>query len=127
MDFSLAPWAFRTILSLGVLTMLPLFAGCGGYPELSPAAYELTVTLDNVCALKNAGQLKLVEEMIEKEKAEGDLTAGDEQVLRRIIKIAAEGNWNEASRRIRELRLAQNKQAPHGEPVRRKHQHEHDH
>jgi hypothetical protein len=126
-DFSGAPRAFRTILGLGVLTWLPLVTGCGGYPELSPAAYELTVVLDNVCALKNEGQLKLVEEMIEKEKAEGGLTAGDEQVLRQIIGIATEGNWDEASRRIRELRLAQNKQAPRGEPVPRKHQHEHDH
>lgn len=127
MDFRATSKAFRTILGLGVFTMLPLFTGCGSYPELSPAAYELTIVLDNVCALENEGQLKLVEEMIEKEKAEGDLTAQDEQVLRQIIKVAADGNWEEASRRIRALRLAQNKQAPRGEPVRRKHPHEHDH
>lgn len=121
---SIASGPFQRMLGLAVLACL---TGCGSYPELSPAAYQLTVTLDNVCSLKNEGQLTLVKEMIEKEKAAGDLSESDERVLRQIIKVAAEGNWEKASRQIRKLRLAQNKQAPRGEPVPRKHEHEHEH
>jgi len=123
-DFSARTEILRHFAGIGLATCLVLLAGCG-YPELSPAAYDLTVTLDNVCSLENEGQLAIVERMIEEEKAKGDLSESDERVLRQIIAVATKGNWEEASRRIRQLRLAQNKPAPRGQPVPRKHEHEH--
>ncbi|MEX1042556.1 MAG: hypothetical protein WDZ51_18125 [Pirellulaceae bacterium] len=127
MIFSAAPRAIRFILSFGVLACFPLLTGCGGYPELSPAAYELTVTLDNVCAFRNEDQLEPFVELLNQETDSGSLSSEDENVLRRIVQLAANGDWEEASRQVRALRLAQNQQAPRGEPVPRKHEHEHEH
>lgn len=89
-------------LLLILATILP-FAGCGGYPEVSPKTYEIAKVLYRVCNQKESGRLDAVAGLIDKSLAAGEITADEADWLNDIVADGRSGDWDDASAEVREL------------------------
>lgn len=101
---------FGLILLL-TLACMGLGTGCGGYPAVSPEAYQLAKLLENACHAQKPEQLPLFRTMVEDQHAAGLLSPQERSWLLTIADTAADGNWEEAGFEIRRLMSDQNRAA----------------
>lgn len=104
--FRLALWLLTVLASAG------FSSGCGGYPPVSPEAYELAKLLDNACNVRQADQLPVFRKMVIDTHAAGDIDGKERTWLLSIADTAAAGEWDQAAAEIRRLLLDQNRAAP---------------
>lgn len=99
----------RSGLALLALTLvaLTLVAGCGRYPPVGHAAYELAESVAGVCNGRQATQLPAARQLIADRQAAGLITRQEEGYLLDIIQQAERGEWERAERRARRLLLDQ--------------------
>ncbi|TWT33073.1 hypothetical protein [Blastopirellula retiformator] len=90
----------------GALALLTII-GCGGYPEVSPAAYEMAKTLSTVCNLQNDQQLQRFRTLIDDKLSAGEITASEHAMLSRIADMAESGDWQNAELETRQMMLDQ--------------------
>jgi len=90
-------------LILTALVLLANVAGCGRYPEINPAAFELAKAIANVCNARNGEQLETARQTISAKREAGEITDQEERILSGIVERAAAGEWEHAERQARQL------------------------
>lgn len=78
-------------------------AGCGGYGEVSPAAYEHAKALYSITNRKATDQLPRTREAIEAAQKAGDLPSHEAKWLTAIVDQAASGDWKQANQNCRTM------------------------
>lgn len=91
-----------TLVLLAILTIAPV-SGCGGYGEVSPAAYDCATALYAVCNRKAADKLAVVTEHIQRARAAGELSEQEVGWLEAIVRDAGQGDWESAARACRTM------------------------
>ncbi|MCA9205662.1 MAG: hypothetical protein R3C99_00350 [Pirellulaceae bacterium] len=81
---------------------LLIFAGCG-YPKVSPAAFELSKAVDNLCNLRSSEQIAKARQLVREKSGSGEITDSEEQILTNILDMAEAGQWERAEQETREL------------------------
>lgn len=97
----------RVLRSGLVLLAWTLVAGCGRYPPVGHAAYELAESVAGVCNGRQEAQLPAARRLIADRHAAGLITRQEETYLLDIIERAERGDWERAERRARRLLLDQ--------------------
>lgn len=90
---------FRWMLIIGLLIHQ---TGCG-YPEVSPATYDLAKTLYSACNRKSLEHLDIVSDVLEAKVATQELPQTEAEWLRDIIADGRKGHWDAATREARVL------------------------
>lgn len=85
-------------LLVGLATM-----GCGGYGQVSPAAYEHAKALYTASNLQSAASVERAEELIAADLDSGALTAREAGWLRDIVADCRAGNWKAAQKSARQI------------------------
>lgn len=85
-----------------------LLTGCGGYPKVGPAAFELAKVLYTVCNAENEEQLEEFRDLVKDKHQNGELTDEERSLLLEIADTADAGHWDRAEREARQLLLDQN-------------------
>tara|TARA_R110002111_G_C6007511_1_gene374225 strand:- start:366 stop:635 length:270 start_codon:yes stop_codon:yes gene_type:complete len=81
--------------------MIPL-SGCG-YPEVSPRTYEISKALYSVCNQKSQERLEIVTKLIQSSLENKEISASEADWLNGIIAQAREGDWQSASKEVRQM------------------------
>ena len=84
----------------GLLTISLL--GCG-YPDVSPATYELAKAMHSAFNAKSEKDLPVARKMIEERFLEGLINAEERDWLLAMVKQAEDGHWTEAEAEVRRL------------------------
>ena len=87
---------------VGMVLALVL-TGCGGYPEVSPAAFELAKAVNSLCNARNAEQIPAAHAIITEKHTAGEITDEEQEMLNDILDLAAGGQWERAERNARRL------------------------
>jgi hypothetical protein len=82
---------------------LLLAAGCGGYGEVSPAAYDFATALYSISNGRAADRLDEVNTLIEAARTRGELTANEASWLIAIVSDARSGDWAAAAKQSRRM------------------------
>lgn len=103
----------RTACRAALLALAGLIfvAGCG-YPRVSPAAVELTKTIDTVCNLRTEAQIEPARKLVQERYEEGKISEEESEILEQILSIAENGRWESAAARCRSLLEAQTTPSP---------------
>lgn len=94
-------WRFCMTLLFG--TSLLLAAGCGGYGEVSPAAYDFATALYSISNGRASDRLDEVSTMIEAAHTRGELTEDEVSWLNAIVSDARGGDWTQAAKESRRI------------------------
>lgn len=94
---------YRRYLLCVVAGLLVLAGGCGGYPEVSPAAFELAKAVVAVCNTRQPEQLDKARRIIQMRHEAGDISQREERYLGEILELAEAGRWERAETRARRL------------------------
>lgn len=81
---------------------LLIFGGCG-YPKVSPAAFELSKAVDNLCNLRSGEQIETARRLVREKLDNGEITESEERILSNILDLAESGEWERAEQETREL------------------------
>lgn len=93
------PQLFKLLVAC--LMMIPL-SGCG-YPEVSPRTYEISKALYSVCNQKSQERLEIVTKLIQSSLENKEISASEADWLNGIIAQAREGDWQSASKEVRQM------------------------
>ena len=88
-----------------VLAALLISLGCGGYGDVSPAAYDFAKAVYSITNRQAADRLQPVSQQVTAAESSGDLSSQEAAWLQDIIEDATRGEWksaNESARRIME-------------------------
>ena len=91
------------VLALYLAGLVICLAGCRGYPEVSPAAFELAKAVNNLCNLRDAEQIPTASAIIAQQHAAGEITDAEQELLTDILTLAAGGKWERAEADARRL------------------------
>jgi len=92
-----------TWLRFWLVCLLSLAAvGCG-YSKIGPAAYELTVALDQAVERQDEGQILKARELIDQRKSDGEISEKEFGYLDQILVSAERGDWDEARKQTRNI------------------------
>ena len=97
------PTRSRFCLMPLLATSLLLVAGCGGYGEVSPAAYDIATALYSISNGRAADRLAGISTKIEAAHARGDLTEQEASWLSAIVSDARSGDWAVAAKESRRI------------------------
>ncbi len=86
-----------------LLLAVSLCLGCGGYPEISPAAYQYAKALYSVANRQRSEKLDAVSHQISESQRDGKITEREAEWLRRIIDDARQGEWQTAQQVARQM------------------------
>ena len=87
----------------GILAMLTMFRGCGGYGEVGPGAYEHAKALYSICNRQDASRLEQFASSLKGAADAGEVTANEQEWLAEIVALAQAGDWQEATASARQL------------------------
>lgn len=85
-----------------VIGLLIIQIGCG-YPEVSPATYELAKALYSACNRQRVEHLDIASDLLETKVASEELSQTEAEWLREIIADGRQGHWDVATREARAL------------------------
>lgn len=106
----------RNLVFSGCVTLLAVLAllsgGCGGYPEVSPRAFELAKLLDNACNVRKADQLEEFRQLVDQATTDQEITSQERGWLLGITETAEAGDWDAAATEARKLLLDQTRPVP---------------
>ncbi|MEM9185341.1 MAG: hypothetical protein AAGB00_02445 [Planctomycetota bacterium] len=91
-------WAAVLAAAVGVAA-----AGCGGYGEVSPEAYQHAKAIYNIAGRKAADRIDPFCEKLDAAQARGEVSATEAAWLHAIADDARRGDWQAASRAARQL------------------------
>ncbi len=94
-------WRF-CVTSLLAASFL-LAAGCGGYGEVSPAAYDIATALYSISNGRATHRLDEVSTIIKAAHTRGELTEDEVSWLNAIVSDARNGDWAPAARESRRI------------------------
>jgi hypothetical protein len=97
------PTRWRFCLTPLLAASLFLAAGCGGYGEVSPAAYDIATALYSISNGRAADRLAEINTKIEAARASGDLTEQEASWLSAIVSDARNGDWAVAAKESRRI------------------------
>lgn len=80
-----------------------LAAGCGGYGEVSPKAYEFAKALYSACSRRDGAGLAKIERLVAEAESAGELTSREAGRLADIAEDARGGDWQEAAAAARRM------------------------
>lgn len=95
--------SFRPRLADCLALVLAFTTGCGGYGEVSPAAYDHAVALYGLSQRQTEAGLAKVETSISESLQRGALTDREAKWLRAIVDRARGGDWTAARGQARRL------------------------
>lgn len=78
-------------------------AGCGGYGEVSPAAYDIASALYSICNRRAGDKLEEINAMIDAAHASSELTEREASWLNAIVSDARDGDWALAAKKCRRI------------------------
>ena len=93
---------FRT-WCLAMALVLVSMAGCGGYGDISPAAYDYAMALYAITNRRAEYKLEEVGRQIEGSHQRGELSDEEAQWLGDIVDNAQAGEWERANRASRSM------------------------
>ncbi len=82
-------------------------AGCGGYGEVGPRAYQYAQALYTITNLEKAEKLPGVAQQIDAAREAGELSPREAGWLQDIVSAARKGNWATANAQARRIMDAQ--------------------
>ncbi|MEO9590104.1 hypothetical protein [Rhodopirellula bahusiensis] len=96
------PWIKWACIAIAVVGLAFYF-----YPrsrvELDDQGYDASVALYRICNQKDTESLQTVAEQVAQWQTEGKLSEQSHASLQRVIDLADEGDWNQASRECRRM------------------------
>lgn len=90
-------------ISFVLVCLLLLATVACGYAKIGPAAYELTVALDQAVERQNVEQIIKARELIEQRKSDGEISERDFEYLDQIIVAAERGDWADSRKKARNI------------------------
>lgn len=92
----------KRTLTLLLLCSAVFVAGCG-YGEVSPTAYELSMSLYSVSNRKLGDRLPVVDKRIALARSEGEISVREAEWLNEIVELAEEQEWKKAMKQARRM------------------------
>ena len=80
-----------------------LAAGCGGYGEVSPYAYQCATALYTACNQQDQQQLGTLDGLVDAARENGEISKQEAKWLSGIIARADEGQWDAAMKQARRM------------------------
>ena len=98
----------RTKLYVAILTTLLVVGGLYwylqlGYGETSQQGYAYSMALFSACNQRDPERLQLISDLIEQDRAAGNVNADEARWLQGIIRRGLSGDWQAANREVRRL------------------------
>lgn len=88
---------------LASLLAIATIAGCGGYGEVSPVAYDYATALYAVSNRRAEDKLETISEQIKSAREIGDLSQQEAEWLEEILSDVRSGNWESAVKACRAM------------------------
>jgi hypothetical protein len=82
---------------------ISVVAGCGGYGEVSPTAYEYAKAVYSIANRKATDTLDTTAEQIDAARQRGELSDREARWLAAMIDDAKEGDWEAAGQKARRM------------------------
>lgn len=84
------------LLFAAVVLFATIFVSGCGYAKIGPAAYELTVALDQAVERRSLEQIGKAGVIIETRQDAGEITAKEAEYLNAVVRTAESGDWTGA-------------------------------
>lgn len=88
---------------LAALLATATIPDCGGYGEVSPAAYDYATALYSITNRRAEDKLEAIGEQIKSARETGNLSQQEAEWLEAILSDARHGNWESAAKACRTM------------------------
>ena len=107
----------RCWLAAGTLLIVSgvgLWMATRGYGEVSHEGYQYATALFSICNQQDELRLEKLSDMIDRALADGEVQPKESSWLQEIIRLGRAGDWEAASREVRQLMEDQQRRAEAG-------------